>query len=101
MNNILLLKPPVETEDFKKEINIGFDKVCLEQKYSYCCFNNKFSKILANATRQQGLQNWGSPKNTNCSGILIEHLSLIDFNKIYFKNTFKENLWKKLKKQIK
>lgn len=91
-----------------EEINIGFDKVCLEQKYSYCCFNNKFLKILANATRQQGLQNWGSPKNTNCSGILIEHLSLIDFNKINFNelyddiknSTNKEEIYKNIQHNL-
>lgn len=65
-------------------INLGFKKVCSAKKYSYCCFNNKFSKILGNATRQQGLQTWGDAKNTNCNGILIDNLNKLDFSKIDF-----------------
>ncbi len=69
-------------------INVGFKKVCMTKKHSYCCFENKFSKILANALRQQKLQHWGDAKNTNCSGILIEQLQQLDFSKIDFSELY-------------
>ena len=73
-----------------EEINVGFNKVCVEKEYSYCCFNNKFSKIIGNATRQQGFQTWGDAENTNCKGILIEQLQYLDFSKIDFSELYND-----------
>lgn len=73
-----------------EEIDVGLTKVCIEKKHSYCCFNNKFSKIIGNATRQQGLQTWGNAENTNCAGILIEQLQYLDFSKIDFSELYND-----------
>jgi conjugal transfer mating pair stabilization protein TraN len=73
-----------------EEIDIGIDKVCITKKYSYCCYSNKFSKIIGNATRQQGLQTWDSAEHTNCNGIPIEQLSLIDFSKVDFSELYND-----------
>ena len=70
--------------------NLGIRKICITKKYSYCCFSNKFSKIIGNALRQQGLQNWGNAKNTNCNGILINNLNRLDFNKIDFSELYSD-----------
>lgn len=69
-------------------IDIGLTKVCITKKYSYCCFGNKFSKIIGNATRQQGLQTWGNAEDTNCNGILINQLQQLDFTKINFSELY-------------
>lgn len=71
-------------------LDVGLTKVCITKKYSYCCFGNKFSKIMANASRQQGLQTWGSSENTNCNGIAITDLNKLDFSKIDFSELYKD-----------
>ncbi len=71
-------------------VDLGFTEVCVTKKYSYCCFSNKFSKIIGNATRQQGLQTWGNAENTNCDGILINQLQQLDFSKIDFSELYND-----------
>lgn len=68
----------------------GFSEVCITKKYSFCCYGNKFSKIIGNATRQQGLQTWGTGENTNCNGIPIEQLKELDFTKIDFRELYND-----------
>ncbi len=73
-----------------KYIKLPHGKVCITRTQSYCCFSNKFSKVLANAVRQQALQAWGSPKDTNCRGIPIEKIQDLDFNKIDMKEVYRD-----------
>jgi conjugal transfer mating pair stabilization protein TraN len=73
-----------------EEWDIGLSKICVAKKYSYCCYGNKFSKIIGNATRQQKLQTWGNAENTNCAGILIEQLQYLDFKKIDFSELYED-----------
>lgn len=81
-------------------INLIFKKICITKKYSYCCFENKFSKILANASRQQRLQSWGDAENTNCNGILIGQLQQLDFSKIDFSELYTDIKSKINKKDV-
>lgn len=65
-----------------QKIDLKIGKICITRKRSYCCYDNRFSKIMAGATRQQGLQTWGSARNTNCRGIPLDRLQNLDFSKI-------------------
>lgn len=58
--------------------------VCLAKKYSFCCFENIFAKIIGKASLQQGFTSWGSAENTTCSGISIESFKDLDFTQIDF-----------------
>ena len=71
-------------------LDVGLTKVCITKKYSYCCFGNKFSKIMANASREQGLQTWGDGEYTNCNGIAITDLNKLDFSRIDFSELYKD-----------
>lgn len=73
-----------------KKVDYLLDKLCIEEKRSFCCYGNKFSKIMANASRQQGLQTWGDGENTNCDGIAITDLNKLDFSKIDFSELYED-----------
>lgn len=73
-----------------EELDLGLTKICVEKGYSYCCFSNKFAKVIGNATRQQGLQTWGNAEHTNCTGIQIDRLQEIDFSKVDFSELYED-----------
>jgi conjugal transfer mating pair stabilization protein TraN len=70
------------------EVVLLLGKECMYKRKSYCCFPNKFSKILSRATREQGMKSWGSSTNPNCSGIRVDEMEKLDFNKIDFSEAF-------------
>lgn len=72
------------------KIDMKIVKICMARKQSYCCYDNKFSKIIGNATRQQGLQTWGNAENTNCGGIPIDKLQNLDFSRIDFSELYND-----------
>ncbi|MDR2526962.1 MAG: conjugal transfer protein TraN [Rickettsiales bacterium] len=78
---------------------------CLMKRYVYCCYQNKFSRIIANASVEQNLNALGNAKNPDCSGILLNKLGNINFDLIDFSEMYGEiegNISKdKIDKQIK
>jgi conjugal transfer mating pair stabilization protein TraN len=62
--------------------------LCLSTKESYCCFNSKLSRIVNEQGRSQIGMDFGSAKNPNCAGILINDLQQIDFSKVDFSELF-------------
>ena len=67
-----------------KKINLGFTKICVQKKKSYCCFSSKLARILQEQGRPMVPKGWGSPESPDCSGFLPEELSKIDFSRIDF-----------------
>lgn len=68
-----------------KKIRLGFIRVCLQHKETYCCFNSKLSRMINEAARVQipGL-GWGWPEGPSCNGLTISQFQAMDFSKIDF-----------------
>jgi conjugal transfer mating pair stabilization protein TraN len=62
-----------------KRRKIGFIRICVEKKRSYCCFNSRLARILQECGRPQIGKGWGDAKNPDCSGFTIDEFSRIDF----------------------
>lgn len=62
-----------------KKWKIGFVKICVEKKRSYCCFNSKLARILQECGRPQIGKGWGAAQSPNCSGYTIDEFSRVDF----------------------
>lgn len=72
-----------------RKLNLGFTKICISHKETYCCFNSKISRIINEAARKMlpGL-GWGSAESPSCNGLTIAQfqsldLSSIDFSEMY------------------
>ncbi|MCD8339041.1 MAG: conjugal transfer protein TraN, partial [Burkholderiales bacterium] len=52
---------------------------CIERAESYCCYNSRLARIIQEQGRDQINKSWGSAKNPDCSGFLIEELESLDF----------------------
>jgi hypothetical protein len=57
-------------------------KTCVRRKTVFCCFGNKFAKLLQEQGKRQLRQDFGSPEHPNCRGFTAEELSHIDFSKL-------------------
>jgi hypothetical protein len=57
-------------------------KTCLRRKTVFCCFGNKFAKLLQEQGKPQLGLNFGSPEEPNCRGFTAEELSRVDFSKL-------------------
>ena len=79
--------------DFKKEKGMCHyigeyctDKAlgaCIQKKKTYCCFNSKLARIIAEEGRKQFKSfDWGDAKSPNCRGFTPEEFEKIDFSKI-------------------
>lgn len=71
----------------KKTIYIGRYKpkgnIFYRPKYHvFCSYPSKIARIFIREGKKQLSQNYGSPKHPNCSGIHINDLNKIDFNKV-------------------
>jgi len=62
-----------------KRWKIGFIKICVEKKRSYCCFNSRLARILQECGRPQIGKGWGAAQSPNCSGYTIDEFSRVDF----------------------
>jgi conjugal transfer mating pair stabilization protein TraN len=62
-----------------KKWKIGFAKICVEHKRSYCCFHSQLARILQECGRPQIGKGWGDAKNPDCSGFTIDEFSRVDF----------------------
>jgi conjugal transfer mating pair stabilization protein TraN len=84
-----------------KEINVGFDKICIEHKKSYCCFDTILSRILHEQGRGQ-IPNftWGSAKSPECRGFTPEEFTRLNFDKINL-NEFVQDIETKTASEVK
>ena len=55
---------------------------CVRKKTVFCCFGNKFAKLLQEQGKKQLGQDFGSPESPNCRGFTAEELRKIDFSKL-------------------
>lgn len=55
---------------------------CIEKRKAYCCFNSPLSRIVQEQTRGQLGMDFGSPEDPVCSGLPLERLSEIDWDKV-------------------
>jgi hypothetical protein len=56
--------------------------VCVRRKTVFCCFANKFAKLLQEQGKPQLGQGFGSPECPDCRGFTAEELGRIDFSKL-------------------
>lgn len=86
----LLSKYRKETSDKSVEIGqycskylkLGFAKICVQKKKTYCVFNSKLARIIHEQGRPQIGIEWGAPKAPNCKGFTPEEFQKIDFSKL-------------------
>jgi hypothetical protein len=95
------------TNDEKTLADMRGKKLCVEvgtektgtspvhvTKHYYCCFGNMLDKVIQVQGRMQLGKSWGSASSRDCSGLTLEEIQRIDFNKIDF-TEFIEDFQKK------
>lgn len=65
-----------------KKIRLGFAKICVEKKKTFCCFNSKLGRIFNEQGRKQLGRGWGSPESPQCVGFKPEEFQKLDFSEI-------------------
>jgi len=65
-----------------KKVKLGFAKICVQKKESYCVFNSKLARIIQVQGRTQLGIEWGSATSPNCKGFTPEEFQKIDFSKL-------------------
>jgi len=65
-----------------KKLRLGFTKICIQKKRTYCVFNSKLARIMHEGGRPQLGIKWGSPESPNCKGFTPEQFQKLDFSKI-------------------
>ena len=53
--------------------------ICWRRAKTFCCFNSKLSRIIAEQARLQLNSGWGTAKQPDCSGFTMEEISQLDF----------------------
>ena len=71
-------------------------KKCTSKKTSFCCFGNRFARLLQEQGRAQLGLGWGAAEGPNCRGLSTEELSRLDLSRMNFSELF-EDLMKKYK----
>jgi conjugal transfer mating pair stabilization protein TraN len=56
--------------------------VCLEHRESYCCFASPLARIIQEQVRPQLGMTFGTPQNQDCSGIPIDKLETVDWDRV-------------------
>jgi conjugal transfer mating pair stabilization protein TraN len=64
--------------------------VCVTRKQSYCCFSSKLTRILQEQGRAQLGLTWGSAKEPNCQGFLVEQFQQLDLSRMDFSEVYAE-----------
>jgi conjugal transfer mating pair stabilization protein TraN len=65
-----------------KKLKLGFTKICIQKKKTYCVFNSKLARIIHQQGRPQLSIQWGEPKAPNCKGFTPEEFQKLDFSKM-------------------
>jgi len=65
-----------------KYLKLGFAKICVQKKKTYCVFNSKLARIIHEQGRPQIGIEWGGAKAPNCKGFTPEEFQKIDFSKL-------------------
>jgi conjugal transfer mating pair stabilization protein TraN len=71
-----------------------FIKKCVRKKSSFCCFGNRFGRLLQVQGRSQLGLGWGEVESPDCRGLSIEELSKLDLSKMDFSELFEDILKK-------
>lgn len=84
----------------KKELNLGVQRqlkvchkvgtyckkkiigACIEKRTSFCCFASPLSRILQEQIRPQIGMSFGSAKSPNCSGLPVEKLDKVNWERV-------------------
>lgn len=82
-----------------KKLKLGFAKVCVQRKKSYCVFNSKLARIIHEQGRAQIGISWGEPSQPHCQGFTPEEFQKIDFSKVDL-SEFYHDLGEKIKSSI-
>lgn len=73
-----------------KKINLGFTKICIQHKQTYCAFNGKLARIINEQGRTQLGKAWGSAESPDCKGFTPEEFQKLDFSEIDMSEFFKD-----------
>lgn len=57
---------------------------CIEKRHSYCVFDSPLSRIMMEQIYAQSQMNldWGTPENPNCTGVGIDQLDDVDWDRV-------------------
>lgn len=58
--------------------------VCTKKRKSYCCYKGKLSRIIMEEAHIQLNLDWGTAKNSDCSGLTVEQFQALDFSVMDF-----------------
>lgn len=65
-----------------KEVELGFDDVCVQESEAHCCYNSMLARIInVGAKAQLGLT-FGTPESPDCRGFTPEEFQRIDLSQI-------------------
>jgi conjugal transfer mating pair stabilization protein TraN len=67
-----------------KRWNLGFKKICVQRKETYCCYQTPLAKIVVEAAHKQLGISWGSAGSPNCRGITPEEFSQVNLDQVDF-----------------
>lgn len=56
--------------------------LCIETRKSYCCFNSPLARIVNEQARLQLARGWGSAKEPDCSGLSLQEMERLDWERI-------------------
>ncbi|MBP6103527.1 MAG: conjugal transfer protein TraN [Gammaproteobacteria bacterium] len=75
-----------------KRIKLGFIKICVEKRDSYCCYGSKLARIIQEIAHQQLGLSFGTEQSPNCGSLTAEQLSRINFDTPYARSKLSEIL---------
>jgi hypothetical protein len=75
-----------------EHLNLGFTKICLRKKQTYCCFGSILMKLIHQQGRSQIGLGWGSGEHPVCRGLTPEEVARIDFDQLNLEEAFAELL---------
>lgn len=74
-----------------RRLRLGLVNVCLERKETYCCFNSKIARLIAEAARAQlAGMHWGTPDKPSCQGISVEQFQQLDLSRVDFTDIYRD-----------
>lgn len=73
-----------------KKLNLGFTKICIQHKQTYCAFNGKLARIINEQGRPQLGKGWGIAESPDCRGFTPEEFQKLDFSEIDMSEFFKD-----------
>ncbi|WP_140846647.1 conjugal transfer protein TraN [Paracoccus sp. FO-3] len=64
--------------------------VCLQRRRSYCTFNSQLAMVFQKEIRRLAGTDWGSARSPNCTGLRLDEMERIDWDRIDLSEAFED-----------